>query len=420
MELSIALLIIGLLLGALLSYVVVRQSSKQSKEVTDSLREALHAAEIRLDTKNNENNALIRENSRLNAENKAVREQVLSSRDEIEQTKKSFQTEFENIANKLFEEKSKKFTEINNSNISALLKPLGENIETFKKRVEEVYSIEAKERFSLGNEVKALVKMNQIISLEAKNLTNALKGDSKVQGDWGEMILENILEKSGLVRGREYFVQESVNNEDGKRFRPDVILEYPDKRKVVIDSKVSLVAYERYTSAETDEQREQFLKEHIRSIKNHIDSLSGKNYDTLIDGSLDFTMLFVAVEPAYMLVLQKDSEIWNYAYQKKILLISPTNLIASLKLIADLWKRDNQSKNAYEIAKRGAQLYDKFYGFIGNMERIGENIRRTQGSFDDAMGQLRDGRGNLISQVETIKKLGAKPKNQLPQSDDDE
>jgi len=265
----------------------------------------------------------------------------------------------------------------------------------------------------LGNEVKQLRELNQTISQEAKNLTDALKGQAKTQGNWGEMILESILEKSGLVKGREYSVQESIKDSDGKRFQPDVILSYPDKGKVIIDSKVSLVAYERYCASSNKEDQDKALVEHLRSIRSHIDSLSSKSYQDLV-GSLDSVMMFIPIEPAYMVVMEADSELWNYAYNKKVLLISPTNLIAALKMIHNLWRHEYQNRNAIEIANRGGLLYDKFVGFVENLTAIGESIHKAHISYESAFSQLRDGKGNLISQAKQLKDLGVKAKKTIP------
>ncbi|RYF99520.1 MAG: DNA recombination protein RmuC, partial [Chitinophagaceae bacterium] len=336
---------------------------------------------------------------------------------------KQFTLQFENIANKILEEKTARFTKLNEDNLSNILKPLGENLESFKKKVEEVYSTEAKERFSLGKELDKLMQLNQKVSEEANNLANALKGNSKVQGDWGQMILENILEKSGLVKDREYFTQETLKDEDGKiwqnedgnRMQPDVIIAYPDNRKVIVDSKVSLTAYTRYVAAETNEEQKKFIGDHLRSIRKHIDDLSRKNYQDFAP-TLDFVMMFIPNEPAYLLALQNDSELWHYAYHKRILLISPTNLIAALKLLVDLWKREYQNKNALEIAKRGGLLYDKLAGFVDKLSDVGTNLSKAQKSYEQAFNQLKEGNGNLLSQAEKLKELGVKPKKNLPAS----
>ncbi|MDX9770794.1 MAG: DNA recombination protein RmuC [Tenuifilaceae bacterium] len=348
-------------------------------------------------------------------ENKYLKELLEKQKAEIEDLGKKFTNEFKVLADGILEDKSKRFTELNQANIEQLLKPLGENIQIFQKKVEEVYDRESKERFSLGKEVEKLVVLNQRISEEANNLTNALKGQVKQQGNWGEMILESILEKSGLVKDREYFVQESIKDEEGKRFQPDVIVQYPDDRKVIIDSKVSLVAYERYCSSNNPDEQQKELANHIRSIRNHIDILSSKGYQDLV-GSLDFVTMFLPVEPAFILAMQADPEIWNYAYSRGVLLLSPTNLIAALRLIHNLWQREYQNRHAMEIAERGGQLYDKFVGFVESLTSVGDNIMRSQKSYEQAMNQLSEGKGNLVNQAQKLKDLGAKAKKSLPSS----
>ena len=363
----------------------------------------------------------VRTQAELSATNQALNEKLHTQTDEIVRIRKEAQLEFEQIANKILEDKSKRFTEANKENIGSILKPLGENLDKFRQKVEETYDKESKERFSLEKVVKELAQMNQKISEEANNLTNALKGKSKVQGNWGEMILENILEQSGLQKNREYFLQEtirddtnlSVKSEDGRRMIPDVVVHYPDQRKVIIDSKVSLTAYVEYTSTDDKAACDRLASQHVASVRRHVDELKQKNYQAHIE-SLDFVMMFIPNEPAYMLALQTDPGLWNYAYQKGVLIISPTNLITSLRLIHDLWSREYQNRNALEIADRGSLLYEKFVGFVDNMARIGENIDRTRNSYDDAMGQLRDGRGNLIGQVDKLRSLGVKARKKLP------
>ena len=368
----------------------------------------------------NETNRLLAAST---ADFNALKEKLETQKSEMENLRKQFNLEFENIAEKILDEKTHKFTKINQENLDIILKPLGENIDSFRKKVEEVYITEAKERFSLGEEVKKLKELNTKLSEDAVNLTNALKGSSKTQGDWGQMILENILEKSGLVRDREYFVQEFLKdvdgaylvNEDGSKMQPDVIISYPDDRKVIIDSKVSLSAYVRYTQTDEADEQKKCIGEHLRSVRKHIDELSRKSYQDYAV-TLDFVMMFVPNEPAYMLALQNDPDIWQYAYDKKILLISPTNLIAALKLIVDLWKREYQNRNAIEIAERGAKLYDKFVGFINNLEKIGKNLDQAQNAYNDAYKQLSTGNDNLVLQTQKLKDLGVKAKKSLPQS----
>lgn len=349
----------------------------------------------------------------LEKENKYLKEMLEKQKTEIEEIGKKFSNEFKLLADSILEDKSKRFTEINQNNIERLLKPLGENIQQFQKKVDEVYDRESKERFSLGKEVEKLVLLNQKISEEASNLTNALKGQVKQQGNWGEMILESILERSGLVKDREYFVQESIKDEDGRRFQPDVIIKYPDERKVIIDSKVSLVAYERYCSGQDADEQKKELASHIRSIRNHIDLLSSKGYQELV-GDLDFVTMFLPVEPAFILAMQADPDIWNYAYSRGVLLLSPTNLIAALKLIHNLWQREYQNRHALEIADRGGKLYDKFVSLIESLNSVGDSLSKSQTSFDNAMKQLHTGTGNLVSQAQKLKDLGAKAKKSLP------
>lgn len=355
----------------------------------------------------------ISDNSTLTANSKALAEKLATQKEEIAAIQKTAHLQFEKIAAQILEEKSGKFTEVNKANIEALLKPLGENISSFKKKVEETYDKESKQRFSLEAKVKELVEQANKVSSEANNLATALKGQAKKQGSWGEMILESILQQSGLVKNREYFLQQTMRDEEGKNLRPDVLVALPDSRVIIIDSKVSLVAYDRFSSADSAEEQAIHLSEHLKSIYAHIDELSGKQYDNL-EKSLDFTMMFVPIEPAYLLAIQNDSGLWAYAYAKRILLISPTNLIACLKLMADLWKREMQSKNAQEIVRRGELLYDKFVSFVGVLEDVGRHIGKTQQAYEAAIGQLRDSSGNLIGQAVKLKSLGLKSSKEIP------
>lgn len=349
----------------------------------------------------------------LEKENAYLKESLENQKKELEAIGNQFTKEFKFLADQILEDKSQRFTKINVETIDRLLKPLDENIKQFQKQVQEVYEKESRERFSLGEKVKELSELNRTISQEAKNLTEALKGQVKTQGNWGEMILESILSKSGLVKGREYTVQESVNDDEGKRFKPDVIISYPDNRKVVIDSKVSLLAYERYCSASTPSEQQAAGADLLQSVKRHIDGLSAKNYADMVE-SLDFVMMFIPIEPAFMLVMERDPSIWNYAYERRVLLISPTNLIAALKLIYDLWQREYRNRYAEEIAKKGGQLYDKFVGFLDNFRQIGDSLAKAQRSYEQALGQLKDGKGNLILQAQQLRQLGAKAKKSIP------
>jgi len=359
------------------------------------------------------NNKLTASQTEFNNLNKKLEEQ----RSDLEKLQEKFRVEFRNLANEILEEKTLKFTEQNKTRLDEILKPLGEKIRDFEKKVEETYDKESKQRFSLEREIKNLTDLNQQISKEATNLTNALKGQAKTRGNWGEIILESILEKSGLTLDREFFVQQSFTNEHGKRLQPDVIVAYPGERNVVIDSKVSLVAYERYASAETKEEQELAARDHLLSVRNHITDLGSKNYqDIYALKSLDFVMLFMPIEPAYMLAMQYDPNLWNWAYDRRILLISPTNLIAALRMIANLWRVEYQNKNAMEIARQSGELYDKFTGFLEDLQEIGTKIDATRKAYDSSMNKLSTGRGNLIKRVESIKSLGAKAGKEIPRS----
>lgn len=359
--------------------------------------------------------SLQRQISEIRAENQFLLERLQNQKRDMEEMKNQSQLEFQNLANKILEEKSQKFTQSNRENMESLLKPLGENLDQFRKKVEETYDKESKQRFSLEDRVKELIELNNRLSQEANNLTRALKGDSKKMGNWGEIILESILEQSGLQKNREYVVQESLKDEEGKELRPDVLVFLPEERTIILDSKVSLTAYDRYVAAETREEQQEALRQHIQSMKTHIDELSRKKYEKLAR-SLDFVMMFVPIEPAYLVAIQEDRELWAYAYQKRVLLISPTNLVAALKLVADLWKRESQSRNAIEIAKQGERLLDKFIGFAESLEEVGKHINRSSDAYSDAIKKLRDGKGNLVDQAMKLKKLGIGSRKSLPNS----
>lgn len=347
---------------------------------------------------------------------KSLEEKENVLKEEINAIGQKFSNQFEVLANKILEEKSEKFTKTNADNIRLILDPLGNDIKNFKQKVEEVYDKESKERFSLKNEINKLNELNTRLSDEANNLTKALKGDSKTQGDWGEIILESILERSGLTKDREYFLQEGYRDADGNLQKPDVVVTLPNNRKIIIDSKVSLTAYERFVSAETPEAQTAYLKKHVDSVYSHIDLLSKKNYQDLLgDASLDFVLMFVPLEPAHIAAMQYDIDLWQYAYTKGIVLVSPYNLLSAMKLISDLWQREKQNRNALDIAERSGALYDKFVGFAETLRDLGAHINRSQKSFDEATKQLTSGRGNIIAQIEKMKELGAKAKKEIPE-----
>ncbi len=424
---EIVYIVIGLIFGIIITWLLVK--NKFQKEVSkltldknlaedkiNGINENLSNLKEELVNKENTIIDLSKQLASKSADYKNLNDKLQEQKSDVEKLQERFKIEFKNLANEILEEKTQKFTELNKINISEILKPLNEKIKDFEKKVEETYDKESKQRFSLKEEVKRLAELNLQVSKDAINLTKALKGDSKAQGNWGEVVLGNILERSGLVKGREYFVQSSYIDDKGKRFQPDVVIAYPGERNVVIDSKVSLTAYERYATAETSNGRDIAIKEHILSIKNHINELSQKNYQDLYQlKSLDFVMMFLPVEPAYLIAIQKDSDLWNYAYDKRVLLISPTNLIAALKMVESLWKQEYQSKNVLEIAKQSGDLYDKFVGLAEDLTDIGNKLKATQKSYDLSMNKLLTGKGNLVGRVEKIKKLGAKTSKVLSQ-----
>lgn len=327
--------------------------------------------------------------------------------------------QFEMAAQKIFEEKSARFTDQNQKNLASVLEPLKERIKDFEKKVEETYSTERSERGVLRGELTKLMELNKVMSLEAQNLTKALKGENKTQGNWGELILENILERSGLRKGEEFTVQGTdmdLRGEDGQILRPDVIVHLPDSKHIVVDSKMTLNAYEEYSSSEDMEIQERAGKLHVEALKKHIDGLSQKKYhaaDKLI--SPDFVILFMPLEPAFALAFRLKPDLFQYAWEKNIAIVSPTTLLATLRTVAALWKQDRQEKNALEIARRGGLLYEKFAGLMKDLQTLGERLSAAQKAHDEVLKKVSDGRGNLMDQVEELKRLGAKTEKTLPQ-----
>ncbi|MCD4790496.1 MAG: DNA recombination protein RmuC [Bacteroidales bacterium] len=353
--------------------------------------------------------------ARAEVEYKNLQEKLDTQKAEIEDLQKKFTTEFENIATKILKQNSQEFTLANQKNIGEILNPLKEKIQIFEKKVDDTYQKGLRDQTDLKAEVKKLYELNFKISEEANNLTKALKSDTKKQGNWGEIILERVLERSGLVKGQEYETQTTVRNEEGEFIRPDVVVKLPDNKHIIVDSKVSLIAYETYINAEDTDKNEIYLKQHIESIRNHIKGLSEKNYQnaTLFD-TPDFVLMFMPIESAFSTAIQADINLFNYAWEKKIVIVSPTTLLATLRTIASIWKHEKQTQNALEIARQGGALYDKFFGFLTDMENLGNQINKVQKTYDDAQNKLVDGRGNLITQVEKLKKLGAKASKSLP------
>lgn len=348
----------------------------------------------------------------LNALNENLIEKLENQKNEIESLQKRLTTEFENIATKILKERSDEFSISNYKNLSDILNPLKERILLFEKKVDETYDKELRDKISLREEVKKLTELNVKVSEDANNLTRALKGDVKKQGNWGEVILERVLERSGLTRGQEYEREEVVDGADDRIQRPDVIIHLPDNKHIIIDSKVSLVAYERFVSADAENQRITFLKEHINSLRSHVKLLSEKNYQNAQNlNTPDFVLMFLPIEGSFSVAVQGDGELFSFAWERKIVIVSPTTLLATLRTITSIWKQENQTKNAQEIARLSGSLYDKFIGFTEDMVKIKANIDRSSSAYEDAIKKMKDGSGNIIRTAEKIKELGAKTGN---------
>lgn len=433
---EIIYLLIGLIIGFLLAFFFVKSKKTISLEEANKLNEEINSLKIEsgklteriklleddkqslkseLESERSKSEKLNAENSSLKSDYSNLQQRLNEQKAEVEELQQRFVKEFENLANKIFEEKSIKFTEQNKEKLSEILNPLKEKISEFEKKVEETNK-ESIDRFSsLRQQLSMLRDLNQQITQEAKNLTEALKGQSKTQGNWGEFILESILEKSGLVKGREYSVQESLTTESGKRYQPDVIVNLPENKSIVIDSKVSLVAYEKYISSEDENEKTKALREHILSIRSHLKSLSSKNYQSLYNlNSLDFVLMFMPIEPAFALAVQNDANLFNDAFEMNIVIVSPSTLLATLRTIASIWRQENQNRNALEIAKQAGALYDKFVNFYNDLIDVGKKLDAAKDSYEEAMKKVHDGRGNLISGVERMKQLGAKASKSIP------
>lgn len=327
----------------------------------------------------------------------------------IAENQTRFSKDFELMANEILKRKSAEFTEVNRNNLDLLLNPLKENIKAFEEKVEKVYKSESDERNVLKGEITKMMELNKQISDEANNLTKALKGDNKKQGNWGEMVLDKLMERSGLLEGINYSKQGSYLAEDGGKLLPDVVVFLPDEKHIVIDSKVSLIAYERLVNAEIEEERNLFVKQHVAGIKAHINGLGAKNYHDLYQiNSPEFVLLFVPIESSFAIAVQYDQELFDFAWNKRVVIVTPSTLLATLKTVASIWKQEQQTKNAIDIATKAGQLYDKFVGFVNDLQKVGEHLDKSQKVYQDAMGKLSVGNGNLVSRVENLKKLGAK------------
>jgi len=411
---GIIALIFGLI-GFALAWFIARSHQSRLEERNSILEQSRDEALMKLESETKRASEAENDLATVNANFQNLQERLKEQKEDFEKLEENFRDEFKNLANDILEEKTKKFTQQNRENLDTLLKPLGEKISEFQKRVEETHKEDIRGRASLGQHLKMLQELNQQMTDEARNLTKALKGDNKKQGNWGEVILQRILEKSGLTKDREYEIQVSTTTEDGRRLQPDVIVHLPDEKKLVIDSKVTLTAYEKYASSEDLDEQQTALKQHINSLRAHVKGLSNKNYQQIHGfNSPDFVLMFIPIEPAFGLAMQNDPQLYNDAFDRNIIIVSPTTLLATLATIENVWKQEYQNRHAMEIAERGGLLYDKFVGFVEDMKDIGNRIRQTQESYDDAMGKLSDGRGNLIRQTEMLRELGAKASKKLP------
>jgi DNA recombination protein RmuC len=433
---EIVYLIIGLVIGFVIAFLFLKSKKTIPIEEVNKLNDQFNSLKVEagrlserinlleadklslqseLKTEREKSEKLTSDNSSLKSDYTNLQTKLSEQKEEIEKLQEKFTKEFENLANKIFEEKGNKFTEQNKEKLSEILNPLRDKISEFERKVEETSKESIKGNASLREQLQMLKEMNQKITQEATNLTNALKGQSKTQGNWGEFILESILEKSGLVKGREYVVQESLTAESGKRFQPDVIINLPENKSIIIDSKVSLVGYERFISSDDEREKQLALREHINSIRSHIKNLSGKNYQNLYQiESLDFVLMFMPIEPAFAYAVQSDASLFTDAFERNIVIVSPSTLLATLRTIASIWRQENQNKNALEIAKQSGDMLDKFTAFVDDLMTVGKGLISAKDNYDKAMNKLVDGRGNLINRAEKIKELGAKASKSLP------
>ena len=428
-EQSLLFLVIGIMLGGLIVWLSLRKQISAAADESSEKQQALAVEAERVQQKDLRLDELKRELERSNAKNQTLqsdleqykvnlaelnttlqeeRKQTEEKLALLQQAEKKMTDAFENLSNRILEEKSKKFTDQNKLHIGEILNPLREQLGDFKKKVEDVYEKETKDRLSLFHEITHLKSLNEKMSQDAVNLTNALKGESKTRGDWGEVILEKVLEHSGLTNGREYEVQPGYKDEDNRQFRPDVVVHLPNNRDVIIDSKVSLVAYERYYAAEDEQEKNQALIEHVASIKTHITGLAKKNYEELTGmNSLDMVLMFVPIEPALMLAFEAEDNLFQEAFKQGIFLVSPSTLSMNLQIIHNIWRYEYQNQNAQEIAKSAGDLHDKFVGFIESLEDVGDKLDKAKDSYDTAFNRLTDGRGNLVARVDKIRELGS-------------
>ena len=420
---SYILYLLFLLLGLAIAYILLNRSKAQEQRHLYECERELELVKRALDNsagelkKQREELIYWRETSAMQKRELTLQQEQLSEKQrEREELQKRLTSEFENIANRVLKERSAELTQRSNESLSALINPLGERIEDFKKQVNEAFGMEMRDKISLKEEVRKLTELNSRVSQEANNLTKALKGDVKQQGNWGEVILERVLECSGLTLGREYEREEVIDGVDGNKLRPDVIIHLPDSKHIIVDSKVSLVAYERMVAATDELSYGKALKEHIYSIKNHIKGLSDKNYTHAFNiNSPDFVLMFMPIESSFATAIQSDQELYRYAWDKKIIIVSPTTLLATLRTVSSIWRQENQTRNAMEIARLSGAMYDKLVLYVQDMKRVKESIERAGKGVDEAMKKMSEGQGNVLRSAEKIKTLGAKTGKSLPQ-----
>jgi len=401
-------------LGFLLGSYFNKLKSKSDRNIIKEREKTIENLESERDSLRDKKDELNENLVRKTTEFENLQFKIKEQKEEVEELQKKFTKEFENLANKIFDEKSEKFTLQNKENIKQILNPLQEKIQVFEKKVEDSQKESISMHSALKEQLLGLKDLNQQMSKEANNLTKALKGDSKMQGNWGELVLERVLEKSGLEKDREYFVQQNFTREDGSRLMPDVVLHLPDNKKMIIDSKVSLTDYERFSNAEDDE-RVIHLKAHVNSIKKHVEQLSEKNYQDLYQiESPDFVLMFIPIEPAFAVAINEDSTLYSKAFEKNIVIVTPSTLLATLRTVDSMWTNEKQRQNAFEIARQAGALYDKFEGLVNDLTGIGKKLDSAKSDYSAAMNKLVEGRGNLISSVQKLKKMGAKAKKELP------
>ncbi len=422
--LSAVFLGLGFLIGKLLSSnqssATLAQKEEQIRQLTQqvtSWQQQWQTAQAEKETLRTEREALALQLTKKEVDFSNLVERNKEYRQEVEQLQEKFTKEFELLAQKILEEKTTKFTEQNKENLKTILSPLQEKIQLFEKKVEDTHKESIDYHAALRQQILGLREMNEKMSQETINLTKALKGDNKMQGNWGELVLERVLEKSGLEKDREYFVQQSFTTPEGQRLQPDVVIALPDGKKMIVDSKVTLTAYERLCNAENEEEQKQYLREHLIAIHRHVEQLSSKNYYDLYQmESPDFVLLFIPIESAFAVALQEDNTLYNKAFEKNIVIVTPSTLLATLKTINSMWTNQKQQENALEIARQAGALYDKFEGFITDLIKIGKKMDEAKVEYQGAMNKLTEGKGNLISSVERLKKMGAKAKKAMPEA----